>query len=218
MVSGRLNAYQINLEFAEMMMRFLGDFEGILQTGFPATGLRRWGGDGRLCGLRPCRRTEDGACRLLGPCPAEVRRSDQTQQAGPGLDADPGADRKVVCHRRPGAGPTHGPCSTSRAAHETGLVGAHLNQGADRASRSRGIAFEPARQGFELHSTAVGQAHALPRLPRAGAIQQSRRELDAPHRTWPPQLDPRRTCKSRTTRGRHPVHRRNLQTNQHTRP
>src|ERR1019366_8186669 len=48
---------------------------------FPGT-LRRHFTDRRLCGLRPCRRTEDGACRMLGALKKTLRGGDQTQSAG----------------------------------------------------------------------------------------------------------------------------------------
>jgi hypothetical protein len=43
-----------------------------------------------------------------------------------------------------------------------------------------------------VHANAMAQAHALSGIPRMGAEQQSRRELDAANRCWEKELDPRR--------------------------
>src|ERR1700733_13268749 len=61
--------------------------------------LRRHFTDRRLCGLRPCRRTEDGACRMLGALKKTLCRGDQAQSAGCRLDTNRGADGEAVCHR-----------------------------------------------------------------------------------------------------------------------
>jgi hypothetical protein len=82
--------------------------------------------------------------------------------------------------------------AASHAAHATGSVGARRTQGADRDGQPNRTPFESTRQGRHLHPSTVGQAHALPRLCRAGTEQQRRGELHAPGGDWPSQLDPHR--------------------------
>src|SRR5258707_7945160 len=80
----------------------------------------------------------------------------------------------------------------------------------EAASRTALPSSPPLGKSIFLHPSAVAQAHALPRLSRAGAEQQPCGELHAPGGDWPSQLDPHRSREGRTTRRSNPLHRRNL--------
>jgi hypothetical protein len=61
--------------------------------------LRRHFTDRRVCGLRSCRQTEDGARRMLGALQKTLRGGDKAQSAGRCLGTHRGADGEAVCHR-----------------------------------------------------------------------------------------------------------------------
>ena len=67
--------------------RFLGQFEGILQT------------DGYTA-YDQSRRDENGTCRLLGSCQKTVFRGGAAESTRPGCNSDCGADGRTVCRRR----------------------------------------------------------------------------------------------------------------------
>src|SRR5207253_10152471 len=64
---------------------------------------------------------------------------------------------------------------------------------------------------------ALAETHALPGIPGTRTQQQPCRKLHATRSAWSQKLDPHRQPASRTQSCRHPLRRRNLPTDEHSR-
>src|SRR5208283_807988 len=122
----------------------------------------------------------------------------RSHQKDSGGNAHREVDERSVCHRCRSAREEHGPRRASWVATGEGACAAGRNPCTDPGCTEERLATECYGQGRQLHAGTMEQAHTIPRIPRAGVIQQPRGELDAPHRDWQKELDTHRQRPGRT--------------------